>query len=194
MFERKNARTMGLILVLGMVAAACTSKVDAQQHSLNPKMVERGKYLVTLASCNDCHTPWKLGPNGPEPDMTRMLSGHPQELPMPPVAASSGPWVWSGAATNTAFAGPWGVSYAFNLTPDKNTGIGIWSEDIFMKTIRTGRHWGVARPILPPMPWQNIREMSDDDLRAVYAYLRSIPPVSNKVPDAVIASRPESTD
>jgi hypothetical protein len=157
-------------------------------------MVERGKYLVTLASCNDCHTPWKLGPNGPEPDMNRMLSGHPQELPMPSVAAASGPWVWSGAATNTAFAGPWGVSYAFNLTPDKNTGIGIWTEDIFMKTIRTGRHWGVARPILPPMPWQNVREMTDDDLRAVYAYLRSIPPVSNKVPDAVIASRPEATD
>jgi mono/diheme cytochrome c family protein len=153
-------------------------------------MVERGKYLVTLASCNDCHTPWKLGPKGPEPDMTRMLSGHPQELPMPEAAASSGPWAWSGAITNTAFAGPWGVSYAFNLTPDKNTGIGIWTEDIFINTIRNGRHWGVARPILPPMPWQNIREMTDEDLRAVYAYLRSIPPVSNKVPDAVIASQP----
>ena len=107
---------------------------------------------------------------------------------MPPATASSGPWAWSGAVTNTAFAGPWGISYAFNLTPDKNTGIGIWTEDIFIKTIRNGRHWGVARPILPPMPWQNIREMTDEDLRAVFAYLRSIPPVNNKVPDAVIAS------
>jgi len=189
MSERKNARTMVLILALGVAASACTSKSQSDRESLSPKMVERGKYLVTLASCNDCHTPWKLGPKGPEPDMSRMLSGHPQQMPMPPAAAPSGPWVWSGAATNTAFAGPWGVSYAFNLTPDKNTGIGIWTEDIFIKTIRNGRHWGVARPILPPMPWQNIREMTDEDLRAVFAYLRSIPPVTNKVPDALIASQ-----
>jgi len=193
MLERKNMRTMVSILILGVAAAACGSKTATDTQSLNPKMVERGKYLVTLASCNDCHTPWKLGPKGPEPDMTRMLSGHPQEFPMPPLAASSGPWAWSGAVTNTAFAGPWGVSYAFNLTPDKNTGIGIWTEDIFINTIRNGRHWGVARPILPPMPWQNIREMTDEDLRAVFAYLRSIPPVNNKVPDAVIASE-QATD
>ena len=106
---------------------------------------------MTIASCNDCHTPFKLGPKGPEPDMTRMLSGHPEGLVMPPPPKlPAGPWVWVGAGTNTAFAGPWGISYGINLTPDQNTGLGIWTEDIFIKTMRTGRHYGVARPILPP--------------------------------------------
>ena len=139
---------------------------------------------MTVGGCNDCHTPLKMGPKGPEPDMTRMLSGHPQNFPVSPAPAPAGTWLWSGDATNTAFAGPWGVTYSFNLTPDKNTGIGIWTEDIFMNTIRNGRHWGVSRPIMPPMPWQNYAQMSDDDLRAVFAYLRTIPPVNNKVPDA----------
>lgn len=152
--------------------------------------VERGQYLVTVAGCNDCHTPFKMGPQGPEPDMSRMLSGHPESLQMPPAPAAQGPWIWSGAATNTAFAGPWGVSYATNLTPDENTGIGVWSEDTFVKTLRTGRHWGVARPILPPMPWQNYSRMSDEDLKAIYAYLRSIPSVHNRVPEAVVAPPP----
>lgn len=148
-------------------------------------VVERGRYLVTVAGCNDCHTPFKMGPNGPEPDMSRMLAGHPQQLTMPPAPASQGPWVWAGAATNTAFAGPWGVSYASNLTPEPNTGLGIWTEDLFIKALRTGRHWGQARPILPPMPWQNYAQMTDDDLKAMYAYLRTIPPVVNSVPESV---------
>jgi hypothetical protein len=129
-----------------------------------------------------------MGPNGPEPDRTRMLSGHPESLVMPPPPKlPKGPWVWTAAGTNTAFAGPWGVSYAANLTPDRVTGIGIWNEETFIKTIRTGRHWGVSRPILPPMPWQNVRGLTDDDLKAVYAYLRSIPAVKNQVPDAIVA-------
>ena len=86
------------------------------------------------------------------------------------------------AATNTAWAGPWGVSFTANLTPDEDTGIGAWSEDIFIATLRTGKHWGQSRQILPPMPWFNYGKMSDDDLKAVYAYLRSIPPVKNRVP------------
>ena len=83
----------------------------------------------------------------------------------------------------TAWSGPWGISYAINLTPDENTGIGSWSEETFTKALRTGRHMGVARPILPPMPWENFRNLSDEDLRAVYAYLRTIPPVKNRVPE-----------
>ena len=189
MSERKSVRMMVMVAVLGLAAASCTTRSEAEGRVASTDRAARGKYLVTIGGCNDCHTPFKLGPNGPEPDMTRMLSGHPQNLPMPDVQVP-GPWGWAGAVTNTAFAGPWGVSYAFNLTPDENTGIGIWTEDIFMKTIRTGRHWGVARPILPPMPWFNYREMSDEDLRSVYAYLRTIPAVSNRVPDAVIASQP----
>jgi hypothetical protein len=123
---------------------------------------------------------------GPEPDMTRMLSGHPESLVVPrPPRLPEGPWVWMGAGTNTAFAGPWGVSFTANLTPDENTGIGIWTEDIFVRTIRTGRHWGVSRPIQPPMPWQYFSKMSDEDLKAIYAYLRTIPPVHNRVPEYI---------
>ena len=79
--------------------------------------IERGAYLVRIMGCNHCHTPWKMGPHGPEPDMTRALTGHPGDLQMPPATPGAGPWLWSGAATNTAFAGPWGVSFSANLTP-----------------------------------------------------------------------------
>lgn len=94
------------------------------------------------------------------------------------------------AGTNTAWAGPWGVSFTANLTPDENTGIGIWTEDIFMNTIRNGRHWGVARPLPPPMPWQAYRELTDEDLKSVYAYLRSIPPIHNRVPQPLSPAEP----
>jgi hypothetical protein len=87
--------------------------------------------------------------------------------------------------TLTAWSGPWGVSFAANLTPDQNTGLGTWTEDMFVKAIRTGKHMGVSRPILPPMPWQDIAAMSDGDLKAIYAYLRSIPPIVNHVPDPI---------
>jgi hypothetical protein len=148
--------------------------------------VERGKYLVNVAGCNDCHTPFVMTENGPEPDMTRMLSGHPEAMPMPqPPGLPKGPWLWVGGATNTAFAGPWGVSFAFNLTPDVNTGIGIWTEDMFINTIRSGRHMGVSRPIKPPMPWKGYSQMTDEDLKAIYAFLRTIPPIHNRVPDAI---------
>src|SRR5213596_3796660 len=84
--------------------------------------VQRGEYLVSIMGCNDCHTPLKLGPNGPEPDMSRMLSGHPETIGRLPNVKASEPFMWSGFASNTAFSGPWGVSYTFNLTPEPNTG------------------------------------------------------------------------
>jgi mono/diheme cytochrome c family protein len=149
----------------------------------DPK-VERGAYLVTVGGCNDCHTPWKLGPNGPELDMDRMLSGHPSSLPMPPAPElPAGPWNTSVGATFTAWSGPWGVSFTANLTPDPETGTGKWSEQEFFDTIRSGRHLGRGRQLLPPMPWFNYAKMTDEDLSAVYAYLRTIPPIVNKVPD-----------
>jgi hypothetical protein len=132
-----------------------------------------------------------MGPKGPEPDMARMLSGHPESLVMPkPPDLDQGPWVYVGSGTNTAYAGPWGITYAINLTPDENTGLGIWTEDMFVKAMRTGKHFGTSRPILPPMPWQSYSNMTDEDLKAIYAYLKSIPPITNKVPDAVIAEPP----
>ena len=178
-----------IVITLSIVLLALVALTGARQA---PKLaaaqrVERGKYIVQIAGCNDCHTPLKMGPRGPEPDMTRMLSGHPSQFVLPPAPEHKGPWVWTGNATNTAFAGPWGISYARNLTPDQVSGLGIWNEAMFIKTMRTGRHMGVSRPILPPMPWQNLNAMTDDDLKAVFAYLRSIKPIHNEVPDAVLA-------
>ena len=92
----------------------------------------------------------------------------------------------------TAWSGPWGISYAINLTPDQNTGIGIWTEDMFIKALRTGRHMGTSRPILPPMPWQEFATATDADLKAMFAYFKSLPPIQNRVPDAVIAEQPSA--
>jgi len=90
------------------------------------------------------------------------------------------------ATIMTAWSGPWGVSFAANLTPDKQTGVlEGFTEQQFIQTMRTGRHQGMGRPILPPMPWPNYAQMTDDDLRAVFAYLRQIRPVKNKVPDPI---------
>jgi hypothetical protein len=173
-----------------VLVTACAPPPVSDPAPPAPAPAERGKYLVAILGCNDCHTPLTLGPNGPAPDMSRMLSGHPEALVMPePPRLPEGPWIWLGGGTNTAFAGPWGVSYASNLTPDEDSGIGAWSEEIFVKAIRTGQHWGQSRPILPPMPWQAQAQMTDDDLKAVYAYLRTIAPIKNRVPDAAPAGQ-----
>lgn len=154
-----------------------------QPHQPEPTVVQRGEYLVKIMGCNDCHTPWKMGPQGPEPDMTRFLSGHPEQIGPLPNPKAPEPFIALSFGTNTAFSGPWGVSYAFNLTPDQNTGLGIWTEDMFIKTIRTGRHMGVSRPINPPMPWPAYRNATDEDLKAIYAFLRTIQPIVNHVPE-----------
>jgi len=144
----------------------------------------RGKYLVTTSGCNDCHTPWKMGAAGPEPDMSRMLSGHPEKMALPaPPELPPGPWVVTAAATNTAWSGPWGVSYTANLTPDAETGLGKWTLRNFTDTIRTGRHLGRGRAILPPMPIPMYKHFTDEDLAAIYAYLRTIPAINNRVPE-----------
>ena len=146
--------------------------------------VATGKYLVDTSGCHDCHTPWIMGANGPEPDMTRALSGHPADLVISAPGKMPEGWVGAMNATNTAWTGPWGVSFTANLTPDPETG--IWremTEEQFIQALRTGRHLGQGRPILPPMPWLPYGQKTDDDLKAIYAYLQSIPPVKNKVPD-----------
>ena len=176
-----------LFLLAALIAIPWTLRAGsdpvAKRRSAGPSKVERGKYLVTIMGCNDCHTPFKMGPNGPEPDMTRMLSGHPETMKLPPPPAPSGPWVASFAGTFTAFAGPWGVSYAANLTPDQSTGLGIWTEEMFLKAVKAGKHMGTSRPIQPPMPWMWLGKATDDDLKAVFAYLKSVPPIVNHVPD-----------
>ena len=121
--------------------------------------------------------------------MSRMLSGHPADLKItaPPPMPKDGPWMMVAAATQTAWAGPWGVSFTMNLTPDQNTGIGIWTEKMFMDALRTGKHMGTStsRDILPPMPWPSYGKMTDDELKAIFAYLKSIPPIVNRIPDPI---------
>jgi len=150
-----------------------------------PAVLKRGAQLIAYGGCSDCHTPLKMGANGPEKDVARGLSGHPADLRLPPPPKLDGAWNWAGSASMTAFVGPWGVTYAANLTPDRETGIGAWREKDFVQAMRTGKHVGVARPILPPMPWQAISTLSDRDLRAIYAYLMAQPAVKNKVPDYI---------
>jgi len=179
-------------LVLGWVSASpdliprratVTKEPAAAPADLASERVERGRYLVSTIGCGDCHSPKVMGANGPVEDQTRLLSGHPQGTVLTPPPALNDSWIAAGSSDLTAWAGPWGISYTFNLTPDENTGIGSWSEDTFVQTIKTGRHMGVSRPILPPMPWQFYRNLTDQDLRSIYAYLRTIPPVHNRVPE-----------
>jgi len=173
--------TAALSMALGVPPSAA--------QAADTKQLERGRYLVTLAACNDCHTPLKMGANGPEPDMSRMLSGHPESLAMPPAPQlPAGPWMTVVSATNTAWSGPWGTSYTANLTPDAETGLGRWTLRDFKETLRSGRHLGRGRPILPPMPVAMYRHLSDADMEAIYAYLRSVPAVKNRVPEPVAPS------
>ena len=164
-------------------AAPASSSTAAAPAPSSKELIGGGGYLVTVMACNDCHTPYKMGKNGPEPDMSRMLSGHPENMKLPPPPKLQEPWGMVGAVTNTAWAGPWGVSYTSNITPDQNTGIGVWTEAMFIRAMRTGKHMGTSRSILPPMPWPWYGQMRDEELKAIFAYLKSIPPIHNRVPD-----------
>ncbi|MCW5661150.1 MAG: c-type cytochrome [Burkholderiaceae bacterium] len=173
--------TAAALAALAATVLTASPRAAAADHTTP---VARGKYLVNTSGCHDCHTPFKIGPNGPEPDMSRMLSGHPEALQMPPAPTlPAGPWLVTSSATNTAHAGPWGVSFTANLTPDAETGLGQWTLKDFMSTIRTGRHMGRGRPVLPPMPIPVYNNFTDADLEAVYAYLRTVPPIKNRVPE-----------
>ncbi|MEZ5990245.1 MAG: c-type cytochrome [Planctomycetota bacterium] len=167
---RFAAAGIALSLVLGL--GAC-----------NQDSVARGRYMVEAMGCADCHTPHRMGPTGPEPDPTRHLSGHPAGLALPAAPAGDGPWLVGAAATNTAWSGPWGVSFCSNLTPDTETGLGTWTEAEFVAAMREGRHRGTGRPLLPPMPAAAIGRLSDEDLGAIFAYLRSLEPIRNRVPE-----------
>jgi mono/diheme cytochrome c family protein len=158
--------------------------VPAEKALSDAELIARGKYLTTVSGCHDCHSPKIMTPEGPEPDPTRLLSGHPKKEDIPKVIATRD---WILFSNNlTAAVGPWGVSYAANLTPD-DTGIGNWTFKQFETAIRKGKYKGLegGRPLLPPMPWQMFRNMTDDDLRSIFAYLKSIPPVDNLVPTPI---------
>lgn len=181
--KRDMIRTQGRALVLLALASAVAAPAVAGEDA--GAKLARGKYLVTIGACNDCHTPWKEGPNGPELDTSRTLSGHPESfvITAPATGVPAGPWLVAAAGTNTAWSGPWGVSFTANLTPDMETGLGKWTQQTFTQTIRTGRHMGRGRKILPPMPIPMYKNFTDEDLVAIFTYLQSIPAVKNRVPD-----------
>jgi mono/diheme cytochrome c family protein len=188
MNSRNRHRIQLRICLIGAVlgaAVACTKYEPP--HTTDAELIKRGLYLVNVGGCGDCHTPKVFTKAGPEPDKNRLLSGHPADAKLPPVPAGIiGPDGWGAIANNdlTAWAGPWGISYAANLTPDA-TGLKSWTAEVFIQAIRTGKHAGGGRDILPPMPWRDYALMTDDDLRAVFAYLESLPPIPNNVPAPV---------
>jgi hypothetical protein len=176
-----------------LLAVRCTSSSESEPNTSTNNMaqaqpavsVERGRYLVSTGGCDDCHSPKNFGPRGPMVDSTQLLSGHPANAPLPPINTASlkpGSWV-SFAPDLTAFIGPWGMTYAANITSDSATGVGAWSEANFVGAMRKGKHMGAdnGRPILPPMPWESLAKMTDDDLKSIFAYLKSTPAVSNRV-------------
>jgi mono/diheme cytochrome c family protein len=179
-----------VILAMGLMAAqfiGCMQKSSAANES-KIDLVARGKYLVSTSACHDCHSPKVIDPNGiPRVDSTRLLSGHPAELPHPiwtPADLQERNGLTMASPMLTSWAGPWGVSFTANLTPDTSTGLGEWTEATFIRAIRSGKHQGQpnGRDILPPMPWDVYNNFTDQDLKAIWAYLRSLPPVKNQVP------------
>ena len=181
---------LSLLVVVGCNQSQSAKKTDIPVTTVNyggfKSQVEWGRHLVLIGGCNDCHTPKKMTAMGPVPDTSMMLAGHPSNIP-PPVVNRSEMEKQGLAVTNdlTVWIGPWGISYAANLTPDE-TGIGNWTQAQFFKAIREGKFMGMdgTRPLLPPMSFiaEGVRVMSNDELAAVFAYLKSVKPVHNLVP------------
>ncbi len=144
-------RPVLLSMLLGVAFGMSLS--DAQAAS---RLVQRGKYLVSIIPCTDCHTPGSfLG----HPDMTRYLGGSEVGFMVPGL----------------------GVFYAPNLTPDKDTGLGNWT----LRQIATAITTGVrpdGRKLAPPMPVDSFHNLTRYDALAIAAYLKTLPPVKNKVP------------
>lgn len=160
------------------MAEADTQKVVREQ-----TLQERGKYLVTAMSCGDCHTPKTPTRHGMMPDSSRLLSGSPSDTKLPKIDTTLiKNWVMFNPDL-TAAVGPWGISYAANITSDE-TGIGRWTEDQFFTCIREGKYKGEegGRSLLPPMPWQSFATLSDADLKAIFYYLKTVKPVRNIPP------------
>lgn len=175
---------ISIITILPLLSVGCVQEQQKTEMT-KAELVERGKFLVAVGGCTDCHTPKVFGPQGPQPDTTRFLAGYPAENPLPKVdmnLVQPGKWVLF-TQDITGAVGPWGASFAANLTPDNETGIGTWQLEMFVNAMRIGKHLGAGRPILPPMPWENVGKLSDEDLNAIFNYLKSLKPVNNKVPN-----------
>jgi hypothetical protein len=184
---------IGVIVSGGALLVSCEaakSETTSAVQYTEKEILKRGQYLVNTTGCHDCHSPKIMTPNGPEPDPERLLSGYPADVFLPVINKNAmKDWILFNPDL-TAIAGPWGVSFAANISSDE-TGIGNWTEEQFFTTIREGTYKGLkgSRPLLPPMPWQVYRNMTDDDLKAIFAYLKSTKPVSNVVPTPIAPDR-----
>ncbi len=184
--RRRHLFTVTLIAAGLSLAALAASAKTKEKKETKEDPVARGRYLVSFAGCNDCHTPWAFNKEMgmPVPDHTRFLSGNPVGAPEPSGKVDPRTDLAFIGATFTSFKLPFGNVYSANLTPDKETGIGNWTEEMFLNVFHKGTHMGVeGRPVLPPMPWQEYRNMTDDDLKAVFAFLKTIPAIHNPVAD-----------
>ncbi len=171
---------------------ACTNSSTNKENEQPPitavdSMIKRGEYLVATIGCGDCHTPKIMTEKGPAPNMDRFLSGYNASVPLgeyDTTLANSGRWALF-YGDLTAAAGPWGLTFASNLTPDP-TGLGNWTYDNFRKVMKEGKYKGIdnSRPIMPPMPWQNFANLSEEDLKSIFEYLKTIKPINNLVPQA----------
>ena len=186
-FMRKTTLYLCCLAIACMATYSCAEKTGQEEPetaaTTEAEMIKRGEFLVNVGGCNDCHTPKMMTDQGPAFDMSKMLSGHQAGIPLAPYdTAIVGPWILMHPQL-TAAVGPWGTSFAANLTPHE-TGLGAWSEENFMNALKKGKHQGMdnQRPIMPPMPWQAISVWPDEDIKAVFAYLKSIPPIDNVVP------------
>ncbi len=186
---RKTILTLVAVATTAItIFVACTSG-NSQSHQAKAtiskdSMIKRGEYLVTISGCDDCHTPKKMGPLGPELDMDRRLSGYRATVPFPKVDTNIIKQGWALANPElTGWAGPWGASFSANLTSDE-TGIGNWTEQQFKKALTQGKWKGLdnTRTLLPPMPWQNFSHMHDEDVAAIFAFLKSTRPIKNVAP------------
>ena len=177
-----------LVTFLGLLFCSCENSKKEETHvaidsqtAVDP--VKRGEYLVSTIGCTDCHTPKVMTPNGPQPDMTRLLSGYSQEEKLPPYDAETGKAYILFNHSLTAAIGPWGTSFSANLTPDE-TGIGDWTDEQFIRALKEGQWKGLvgSRKLLPPMPWEQYAKIPDEDVLAIFAYLKTLKPVKNDVP------------
>ena len=176
---RRAAPSVFVLLVIVLVTSLAARQQPKSPYprarparlAASPTSAERGAQLVMLGGCNDCHTP-KM-PNG-MPNLARTLSGQPLSAALPPE-------VTGGISANmhlTAWRGPWGVTLARNITPDNATGIGTWTLEDFKRTMRTGIDpKGVV--LQPPMPIPMLQNLPDEDLEAIFSYLRTLKPIVN---------------
>ncbi|NEN23897.1 diheme cytochrome c-553 [Cryomorpha ignava] len=191
-----KAKFQMLILATALLglSLACTQQKEADIPSSNlqiaavespESVINRGEYLTKVIGCDHCHSPKKMTAQGPVIDIDKYMMGYPADRPLPEYDAANvapGKWVLMNGDL-TAAVGPWGITYASNLTPDP-TGIGNWTFENFKLALTQGKYKGIesGRTIMPPMPWQSLGKMDETDMKAIFAYLKSLKPIENQVP------------